>query len=66
MAKKSYDTYLEALLDDAFLVRDREYVNDKGKLVVEGVLKDREGGPYPDDLVLLSTLMTNIKKPGAD
>ncbi len=66
MVKKKYDTYLDSILDDSFIVRHREYVNDKGDFVVEGIGKIETDLLYPDELVILSTLMTNIEKPGGD
>ncbi len=36
----------------------------EGDFVVEGISKAETDLPYPDKLVILSTLMTNIEKPG--
>jgi len=66
MVKKKYDTYLDSILDDSFILRQREYFNDKGDFVVEGISKAETDLPYPDEMVILSTLMTNMEKPWGD
>lgn len=56
----TYDTYLDSLLDDAFATIAREYLNEKGEFVTEGIPK--EGRWDPETLAILSGLIADESK----
>jgi len=61
MSKKKYDTYLDSLLDDSFITRDREYFNDRGEFVVEGELRENSQR-IPKQIAILSGIITDETK----